>query len=74
MQVVISGLFNAEERKKKIQLIDLQAEHLENIADQAARGNAKYKEFEVILHELHKPGFYPAPFLVSNVAQVFLGK
>jgi len=50
-----------------------QADRLDRLAQSAAEGRATYRQFEDILSELHRLGFYPETSLVSSVARAMVG-
>jgi hypothetical protein len=58
----------AEQKKLKIETL---AGDLEALARAAELGRASYQDFDPILGDLHKLGFFPETSLVSAVARAF---
>jgi hypothetical protein len=61
----------AKNRSERIQAI---GEQLTNVAAQCEERVVKYSEFEALLDQLHKLGFYPAPRQVHDVAHTIHGE
>jgi transcriptional regulator with XRE-family HTH domain len=57
---------------QKQQRIEGLAHEIDSLAAAAEQGMAEYRQFDVILGNLHKLGFFPETPLVSEVARVFL--
>jgi hypothetical protein len=57
---------------QKQQRIEELAQEIHSLAAVVERGLAGYRQFDVILGNLHKLGFFPETSLVSEVARVFL--
>ena len=60
---------DADQRR---QAIIKQAEAIETLAGEVAVGRGSYAQFEEILRELHRLGFFPETALVSAVARNML--
>ena len=60
---------DADQRR---QAIIKQADAIEALADEVAAGRGSYAQFEEILRELHRLGFFPETALVSVVARNML--
>ncbi|MBV8089037.1 MAG: hypothetical protein JO139_05585 [Alphaproteobacteria bacterium] len=58
----------AEQRKQKLETI---AGEIAALADAIRHGTATYREFERLLGELHRLGFFPETPLVAAVARAF---
>ena len=63
------GPAQAAEKKQRIEAL---AQEINLLATQAEQGLAGYREFDVILGNLHKLGFFPEMALVTEVARAFL--
>jgi hypothetical protein len=57
---------------QKQQRIEGLAHEIDTLAAAAEQGLAGYRQFDVILGNLHKLGFFPETPLVSEVARAFL--
>ena len=71
---VIDGpkLLNPEQIAKQKQRIEAVANEISALAIPAEKGEATYGQFESLLGELHKLGFFPETSLVSAVARAFV--
>jgi hypothetical protein len=58
---------------RRCQAIMDQADRLDALAQEAAEGRAAYSQFEAILGELQRLGFFPETSLVSAVARSMVG-
>jgi hypothetical protein len=57
---------------QKKQRIEALGQRINSLATAAEQGLAGYRQFDVILGNLHKLGFFPETALVSDVARAFL--
>jgi transcriptional regulator with XRE-family HTH domain len=64
-------LWSPEQAAKQQQRIETVAAKIAALVDPAAKGTATYDQFESLLGELHKLGFFPETSLVSAVARAF---
>jgi hypothetical protein len=58
---------------QRLESIEHQAQILDGFAESAVEGRANYSQFEEILSELHRLGFFPETGLVSAVAHSMVG-
>ncbi|WP_047237640.1 hypothetical protein [Chromobacterium subtsugae] len=66
----LAGTNETQEKQGQILLL---ATELENLANNAAEGHAiSYRQFETVLQQLHKLGFFPEARLVSQIAQALV--
>jgi hypothetical protein len=65
-------LLSPEQTAKQQQRIEAVATKIDELAIPAERGLATYHQFESLLGELHKLGFFPEMSLVSAVARAFV--
>lgn len=65
-------LWSPEQSAKQQQRIEAVAAEISALADLAAKGTTTYDQFEPLLGELHKLGFFPETSLVSAVARAFV--
>jgi Homeodomain-like domain-containing protein len=65
-------LLDPAETKRRRQAIESLADKISQLADRAAEGSAKYEQFEAILNDLHKLGFFPEMSLISAVARALV--
>ena len=61
-----------EQNAKQQQRIEAVAAKIRALAEPAEQGTATYDQFEALLGELHKLGFFPETGLVSAVAHAFV--
>lgn len=62
-------LLDQKEVDRRRRLIETQADKIDELADSALAGLAKYDQFEAILEEIHAVGFYFENSLYSDVAR-----
>jgi hypothetical protein len=65
-------MLNAEQTAKQQERIKAVAEKISVLSASAEQGTATYDQFESLLGELHKLGFFPETGLVSAVAHAFV--
>lgn len=65
-------LWTHEQKQKQKERIETVAKKIEALAIPAEQGEVTYEQFESLLGELHKLGFFPATSLVSAVAHAFV--
>ncbi len=65
-------LLSAEQTAKQKERIEAVAAKINALAIPAEQGTATYDQFESLLGELHKLGFFPETSLVSAVARAFV--
>ena len=63
------ALLTAEKSVQHQRLVEVQADKIDGLAESSLEGAATYAQFEAILTELHRLGFFPDMALVSRVAQ-----
>jgi hypothetical protein len=63
------GPAQAAEKRQRIEGL---AHEIDSLAAAAEQGLAGYRQFDVVLGNLHKLGFFPETALVSEVARAFL--
>jgi hypothetical protein len=68
----VPQVLDPEVRSRHIQHITALADKLDGLADSVTMGSVSYQQFEAILRELHKAGFWPENSLVSDVARAFV--
>jgi hypothetical protein len=68
----VPQVLDPEVRSRHIKRITALADKLDVLADAVPCGPVRYQQFEVILDELHKAGFWPENSLVSEVARTFV--
>ncbi len=64
-------MLSPEQRQRQQQRIEAVAKKVGELAVPAERGEVSYEQFETLLGELHKLGFFPTTSLVSAVAHSF---
>ena len=62
------ALLIPEKAAQHQRLIEIQADKIDALAESSLEGAATYAQFEAILSELHRLGFYPDLALISRVA------
>ena len=67
----VPQVLDPEIRAQHIQRITALADKVDGLADTVTAGSVSYQQFEAILRELHKAGFWPENSLVSDVARAF---
>lgn len=65
--------FTAEEAEKHKAKVEAIGGQIEGLAREATRRFVEYQEFERLLEQLHKLGFYPLEHLVGGVAHAIKG-
>jgi transcriptional regulator with XRE-family HTH domain len=65
-------MLSPKQAAQKQQRIEGLAHEIDSLAAAAEQGLAGYRQFDVILGNLHKLGFFPETSLVSEVARAFL--
>lgn len=65
-------LWSPEQTAKQQQRIQVVAAKIEALSIPAGQGMVTYDQFEALLGELHKLGFFPETSLVSAVARAFV--
>ncbi len=65
-------LWSPDQTARQQQLIEAVGAKINALAGPAEQGTATYDQFETLLGELHKLGFYPETPLVSAVARAFV--
>lgn len=66
-------LLSPEQTAKQQRRIEAVAKEISALAIPAEQGQATYEQFESLLGELHRLGFFPETSLVSAVAHAFVG-
>ncbi|MGO9848007.1 MAG: helix-turn-helix domain-containing protein [Methylocella sp.] len=64
-------MLSPEQRQQQKQRIEIVARKIDDLAIPAERGEVNYGQFETLLGELHRLGFFPETSLVSAVAHSF---
>jgi len=64
-------MLSPEQRQQQKQRIEAAAKKIGELAIPAERGEVNYGQFETLLGELHRLGFFPETSLVSAVAHIF---
>ncbi len=64
-------MLSPEQRQQQKQRIEAVAKKIGELAIPAERGEVNYGQFETLLGELHRLGFFPETSLVSAVAHIF---
>jgi hypothetical protein len=65
-------LWSRDQTARQQQSIEAVGAKINALADPAEQGTATYDQFEALLGELHKLGFFPETSLVSAVARAFV--
>ncbi len=64
-------MLSPEQRQRQQQRIEAVAGKIDDLASPAERSDVAYEQFEALLGELHRLGFFPETSLVSAVAHSF---
>jgi len=64
-------MLSPEQRQQQKQRIEIVARKIDDLAIPAERGEVNYGQFETLLGELHRLGFFPETSLVSAVVHSF---
>lgn len=64
-------LLSPEQRSQRTRRIETVGEKISSLASVVEQDGASYQQFEGLLGELHKLGFFPTTSLVSDVARAF---
>ena len=67
------AMSGSEEMEEQRQRIEKLAEKLDVLAEHAEKDGATFQQFEAVLGDLHKAGFFPDAELISAVAFAFEG-